>query len=240
MIKIAQLLKSVVYRFYSSAITFFIAFVVTKDTFVSLTIGVIDSLIKIFSYYAFDELWIWLTGLKIAPAVVFLTGFSGAGKTTIAKSVVMHLKKKGFTPVLLDGDEIRDAIKMTGFDEESRKNHNLNVGYMAKILEGQGNIVLVSVIAPYCEVRQQIRGMCKKFIEVHVATELKVCIDRDPKGLYQRALKGEIKHFTGISAPYYPPQNPELVLDTAHMSTDVCAMKIIAHLKKGARTMERN
>jgi len=232
MIKKQQLLKAVLYRIYSSAITFLISYLLTGNVILSLSIGLIDSLVKIFSYYAFDELWDWITGFNIAPAVVFLTGFSGAGKTTIAKEVIAKLRKKGITPVLLDGDEIRDAIKLTGFDEESRKRHNLNVGYMARILESQGNIVLVSLISPYEDIRNQVRAMCHRFIEVHVATDIKVCMERDPKGIYKKAISGEIKDFTGISAPYYPPQNPELVLDTALLSAAACAEKIIDRLKK--------
>jgi adenylylsulfate kinase len=232
MVKKQQLLKSIVYRFYSSAITFLISYVFTGNLVVSLSIGLIDSLAKIFTYYAFDEIWARLTGFKISPAVVFLTGLSGSGKTTIAKTVIEKLKKKGLAPLLLDGDEIRNAIKLTGFDEESRKRHNLNVGYMAKLLEAQGKVVIVSLISPYDDIRNQIRSMCSKFIEVHVATDIKVCMERDPKGMYKKAISGEIKDFTGISAPYYPPQNPELVLDTASMSSEECAAKIINQLKK--------
>ena len=232
MIKKQQLLKAVMYRIYSSAITFLISYILTGNVFISLSIGLIDSLVKIFSYYVFDELWDWITGFKVSPVVVLLTGLSGSGKTTIAKKVIEKLRKKGLAPVLLDGDEIRNAIKLTGFDEESRKRHNLNVGYMAKILESQGKIVIVSLISPYDDIRKQIREMCNKFIEVHVSTDIKVCMERDPKGIYQKAISGEIKDFTGISAPYYPPQNPELLLDTASMSIEACALKIIEQLKK--------
>jgi len=113
-----KLIKAVVYRFYSSIITFLIAFILTKNLVASISIGIIDSLIKIFSYYFFDELWAKLTGFKTNPAVIFLTGLSGSCKTTIAKSLVEKYKKKGVVPVLLDGDEIRKVIHQTGFDEE--------------------------------------------------------------------------------------------------------------------------
>ncbi|MEK7225569.1 MAG: adenylyl-sulfate kinase [Bacteroidota bacterium] len=232
MIKKQQIIKAVVYRVYSSAITFLISYLFTGNLVVSLSIGLIDSLAKIFSYYAFDEIWARVTGFRVSPAVVFLTGLSGSGKTTIARTVIEKLKKKGTAPVLLDGDEIRNAIKLTGFDEESRKKHNLNVGYMAKLLEAQGKIVIVSLISPYDDIRNQIRAMCNKFIEVHVATDIKTCMERDPKGMYKKAISGEIKDFTGISAPYYPPQNPELVLDTAVLSAEECAAKIINKLKR--------
>lgn len=231
MFKKQQLLKAVVYRLYSSLITFLISFLFTSNLLVSFSISLLDSLVKIFSYYAFDEIWARFTGFKAAPAVVFLTGLSGAGKTTIAKAVIEKLKKKGVDTILLDGDDIRNAIHLTGFDEESRKKHNLNVGYMAKLMEAQGKIVIVSLISPYEDIRNQVRAMCGKFIEVHVATDIKVCMERDPKGLYKKAIAGELKEFTGISAPYFPPANPELVLDTALMSAEECAIKIIKQLK---------
>ena len=232
MIKKQQLLKAIFYRIYSSIVTFLISYILTGNFLIAFSIGLIDSLIKIFSYYAFDEVWNWITGFKVPPAVIFLTGLSGSGKTTIAKKVIEKLKKKGLVPVLLDGDEIRSAIKLTGFDEESRKRHNLNVGYMAKILESQGKLVIVSLISPYNDVRKQIREMCNKFVEVYVATDIKVCMERDTQGMYQKAINGEIKDFTGISAPYFPPQNPELVLDTALLSAELCATKIIQAIKE--------
>jgi adenylylsulfate kinase len=227
-----KLIKAVVYRFYSSIITFIIAYLLTKNMLASISIGIIDSLVKIFSYYAFDEIWAKLTGFKTKPAVIFLTGLSGSGKTTIAKALMEKYKKQGVVPVLLDGDEIRKVIHQTGFDEESRKKHNLNVGYMASLLESQGNVVIVSLISPYIDTRNEIRTMCKKFIEVHVCTNVKVCIQRDPKGLYAKAIAGEIKDFTGISAPYHAPEKPEVLLDTEALSVTECTDKIFKAANK--------
>ena len=232
MISKQKIIKSISYRIYSSLITFIISFVLTQNFIVSLSIGVLDSIIKIFSYYFFEVLWTELTGFNARPAVIFLTGLSGSGKTTIARAVMQKLQKKGVTPVMLDGDEIRNVIKQTGFDEQSRKNHNLNVGYMASLLESQGNFVIVSLISPYDDTRNTIRGMCKNFKEVYVSTELKVCMERDTKGLYAKAVAGEIKEFTGISAPYYPPTNPEVIIDTANHSVTESVNKIFKALKK--------
>jgi adenylyl-sulfate kinase len=145
-----------------------------------------------------------------------------------------QLKNKDITPVLLDGDEIRKAIKLTAFDEESGKKHNLRVGYMAALLEAHGNIVIVALISPYHDIRDDIRKMCKKFIEVYVSTDIKVSMQRDTKGLYEKAIKGEIKDFTGISAPYFPPVNPELIVDAAILNVRECADKIFAILKNTA------
>ncbi len=227
-----KLIKAIVYRFYSSVITFIIAYLFTKNLLASISIGIIDSLIKIFSYYAFDEIWAKLTGFTTKPAVIFLTGLSGSGKTTIAKALVEKYKKKGVVPVLLDGDEIRKVIHQTGFDEESRKKHNLNVGYMASLLESQGKVVIVSLISPYKDIRNEIRAMCKKFVEVYVCTDIQVCMERDPKGLYAKAIAGEIKDFTGISAPYYAPENPEVLIDAGVLSVVHCTDKIFKAASK--------
>jgi adenylylsulfate kinase len=217
-----KITKAITYRIYSSIITFIISYILTKNFKISLSLGILDSVIKVFSYYFFDEIWAKITGFKTKPAVIFLTGLSGSGKTTIANALMDSYKKKGLVPVLLDGDEIRKVIHLTGFDEEARKKHNLNVGYMASVLEAQGSVVIVSLISPYSDVRQTIRTMCKKFIEVYVSTDIKVCIERDVKGLYAKAISGEIKDFTGISAPYYAPINAEVNLDTAVLNIKQC------------------
>jgi adenylylsulfate kinase len=232
MFKPQQFFKAIVYRIYSSLITFGISFLFTKNVGVSASIGLLDLAVKVFSYYLFDEIWAALVGIKLNPAVIFLTGLSGSGKTTIANDLVRRLKKKSIVPVLLDGDEIRKAIHLTGFDEESRKKHNLNVGYMACLLERQEKIVIVSLISPYDDIRKEIRNMCKNFIEVYLSTDLDVCIKRDPKGLYKKALAGEIKDFTGISAPYQPPADAELILDTAVLSVEECSSRVLQLVKK--------
>jgi adenylylsulfate kinase len=226
-----QWIKAIVYRVYSTLITVLISWILTGNWWVAFSIGLADTLVKIFSYYAFDEIWARLTGFRVQPAVVFLTGLSGSGKTTIARTLIDHLRRRGQTPVLLDGDEIRQAIKLTGFDEESRKRHNLNVGYMARLLEAQGKVVIVSLISPYADIRKQIRDMCGRFVEVYVCTDISVCMERDVKGLYAKALSGEITEFTGVSAPYEAPARPEISIDTATISPDAAARRILQFLR---------
>ena len=231
MINKQKVIKAVTYRVYSSLITFIISLILTQNFLISISIGVLDSILKIFTYYLFEVLWLKFSGLHAKPAVIFLTGLSGSGKTTIAKALMKKLQQKGIVPVLLDGDEIRNVIKQTGFDEQSRKNHNLNVGYMASLLESQGNFVIVSLISPYEDTRNTIRGMCKNFKEVYVSTNIKICIERDSKGLYAKAINGEIKDFTGISAPYFPPKDPEVNIDTATSTVQEAVEKILKILK---------
>ena len=168
----------------------------------------------------------------VQPCVIFITGFSGSGKTTIANELLQQFKENTVVPVLLDGDQLRKISNLTAFDEESRKKHNLNIGTMASLYEAQGNIVIVALISPYNNIRDKIRTMCNNFVEVYLSTDIKVCIERDTKGLYKKAISGEIKDFTGISAPYYPPANPEVILDTAVLTVQQCTDRIFEVLKK--------
>ena len=193
----------------------------------SIVIGLFILVILLFTYNGFEKLLKKITGRNLKPGVIWLTGLSGSGKTTIAKNLAQHLKKQSRKAVLLDGDEIRHLFNHHEFTEEARKKHNLNVGYISSLLEKQGNIVIVSLISPYAEIRDAVRNICTNFIEVYVATSLEVCIQRDPKGLYKKAMAGEIKDFTGISAPYHPPLNAELIVDASKMSADDCARMIL-------------
>lgn len=226
------ILKAVVYRIYSSVITIIISYLLTRNLATSLGIGLVDSFIKIISYFYFDKVWSYLFAFKPKPSVIWLTGLSGSGKTTIANLLIKKFNEKGMPCVKLDGDEIRHAIKQFGFDEASRKKHNLNVGQIASLLEKQGNMVIVSLISPYEDVRNEVRAMCNNFIEVYVSTDLQTCIKRDVKGLYEKAIKGELKEFTGISAPYYPPKNPEITIDTAQLSIHESVEKIFKFLTR--------
>ena len=230
MIKKSILIKSFFYRLFSTLITFTISFILTRNLVAAISIGLLDTLVKIFSYSYFDIIWNNFTGFNIKPSVIWLTGLSGSGKTTIANHLMKRLKEKSVVPVILDGDEIRHAIKLQGFDEDSRKKHNLNVGYIASLFEKQGNIVIVSLISPYDDTRNEIRKMCSNFIEVYVSTDIEICIKRDPKGLYKKAQSGELKDFTGVSAPYYPPLNPEIILDTDNLNVNESASLIIDFL----------
>ena len=228
----SNLSNRVLIKFYSFSIVFLISIFMAGNLSSAVAICSLVMLIIPFTYYYFNPLLQKRSRNKVKPAVIWLTGLSGSGKTTIANSLADQLRKRSFNPVLLDGDEIRDLFKINGFDEDARKTHNLNIGGISSLLERQGNIVIVSLISPYIEIRDEIRKKCNNFIEVHVATSLDTCIKRDPKGLYKKALLGHIKDFTGISAPYYPPLKPEVTLDTSTMTADDCSKRILTFLKE--------
>ncbi len=151
--------------------------------------------------------------------VVWLTGPSGAGKTTLARALLNKLKEMGFRAEILDGDEIRKRLYPDiGFSKEARELHNRVVIHMAKLLSRNGVVAVVSLISPFRHVRELARKETGRFIEVYLRCSLERRIERDPKGLYARALKGEIKGLTGYDGVYEEPENPELVLDTDRMS----------------------
>ena len=142
---------------------------------------------------------------------VWFTGFSGAGKSTIADALTEKLKSEGYQLEVLDGDEIRENLtKDLGFSKEDRDTNIRRIGFVARLLARNGVIVLVPVISPYRAIREEMRANIDNFVEVFVNAPLSVCEDRDVKGLYKKVRAGEIKQFTGIDDPYEPPTNPEV------------------------------
>jgi adenylylsulfate kinase len=161
------------------------------------------------------------------PGVLWFTGLSGAGKSTIASAVVRELVGCGIATEFLDGDAIR-LLSPTGFTRAERDAHVTRVGYLASRLEHHGVTVVCALISPYSDARQYVRGLCNRFIEIYVATPLAVCERRDVKGLYARARRGEISHFTGVDDPYEPPSDSELVIDTTRVSVDEAVRSVLA------------
>ena len=152
---------------------------------------------------------------------VRLTGLPGSGKTSVARVVAEKLRGKGLKVELLDGDEVRRWLSPeAGFTREDRERHLRRVAYVSKLLARNGVVVLCSFVSPYRSVRKEIREVIEgeniPFLEVYVKCSLEECMRRDPKGLYKKALRGEIKHMTGLDDPYEPPEEPELILDTEH------------------------
>jgi adenylyl-sulfate kinase len=164
--------------------------------------------------------------------VVWLTGLSGAGKSTVAAKLAPALAERGHRVELLDGDEVRTNLcQGLGFTRADRDTNIARIGYVAGKLAKHGVAVLVAAISPYREARDRVRAQVDTFIEVHVAAPVAVCAQRDPKGLYAKALAGELHHFTGVSDPYEPPPAPELVLHTETHSVDDCVHQVLGWLQ---------
>jgi adenylylsulfate kinase len=166
----------------------------------------------------------------INNCVIWLTGLSASGKTTIAEALTDDLKNLGHRVEHLDGDLVRKMFPGTGFTREERDKHIKRVGYLAALLEKHEVCVVASFISPYREARAFVRAQCRHFIEVYVSTPLEECERRDPKGLYKKARKGEISNFTGISDPYEPPENPEIEIDTTGLTVNETVGQILNKL----------
>ena len=164
--------------------------------------------------------------------VIWFTGLSAAGKTTMATSLADKLDILGHKVEHLDGDLVRKMFPGTGFTREERDMHIKRIGYLAAMLEKHDVFVVASFISPYREARTFVRSQCNNFIEVYVSTPLEECERRDPKGLYKKARDGEILNFTGISDPYEPPVNPEIEIDTTGISVEDAVNRILAYLTK--------
>lgn len=161
----------------------------------------------------------------------WLTGLSGAGKSTVATELASALDKLSISCEYLDGDIIRTNLsKGLGFSREDRDTNVLRVGFVCSLLNKHGINAVVAIISPYQEAREKLRFYLPNFIEVYVDTPLEVCIERDPKGLYKKALSNEIPEFTGISSPYEIPENPDLTLRTHEETIEQCVNRVLEYL----------
>lgn len=161
--------------------------------------------------------------------VVWLTGLSASGKSTIAVEAENVLNSMGKVVYRLDGDNIRFGLNSDlGFTEEDRLENIRRISEVCALFQDAGIIVMASFISPLAKLRQMARAKSKgNFIEVYVKADVETCAKRDPKGLYKKALSGEIKNFTGISAPYEEPENPDIILDTQSTTLNECVEQLV-------------
>jgi adenylylsulfate kinase len=167
--------------------------------------------------------------------IVWLTGLSGSGKSTLANEVARRLQRTRVE--VLDGDEIREFVSAgLGFTREDRDTNVHRTAYIARLLAKHGVLVFVAAIAPYAETRAELAKLSAEaghaFLEVYVSAPLQTVAERDVKGLYKKALAGEIEHFTGVSDPYEPPPAPHLEVRTDRESLDVCAQRLVELLER--------
>lgn len=163
---------------------------------------------------------------------MWFTGLSGAGKSTIAERLAPILRERGLKVETLDGDIVRTNLsKGLGFSKEDRDTNILRIGFVAHLLSRNGVAVLSSAISPYRDIRNQVRQQIGDFVEVYVKCPLEELVRRDVKGLYEKALRGEIPNFTGVSDPYEEPFDPEVVVETDRESVEESTTKVLAALE---------
>ncbi len=165
--------------------------------------------------------------------ILWFTGLSGSGKTTISKALEPELKARGCKVEILDGDVVRTNLsKGLGFSKADRDINILRIGFVANLLSRNGVVAITAAISPYQAIRDEVRAQSPNFVEVYVKAPLEVCEARDVKGMYAKARKGEIKGFTGIDDPYEEPLNPEIICYTEQESVQESVTKILGKLEE--------
>jgi adenylylsulfate kinase len=164
---------------------------------------------------------------------LWFTGLPCSGKSTLAEIIAPELKRRGRGVEILDGDVVRTNLtKGLGFSKEDRDENIRRIGFVCGLLSKHGAIAISAAISPYRSVRDEVRSKIENFIEVYVETPLDLCIQRDVKGMYKKALAGEMKNFTGISDPYEPPLHPEILIQTQKESPEESAARILGRLER--------
>jgi adenylyl-sulfate kinase len=174
-----------------------------------------------------------MTGAQTPGFTLWFTGLPCSGKTTIAEVVEKELRDRGLNVESLDGDEVRQHLsKDLGFSKEDRDTHISRMGFIAKLLSRNGVATLGAFVSPYREVREHIRGEIDNFVEVYVKCPVEICIERDVKGMYKKALAGEIQNFTGVSDPYEEPLDPEIIVETDKETLAESVEKVLRKLEE--------
>ncbi|HYP04715.1 MAG TPA: adenylyl-sulfate kinase [Bryobacteraceae bacterium] len=164
---------------------------------------------------------------------LWFTGMSGAGKSTVSERILDRLKNAGAKVELLDGDVVRTHLsKGLGFSKEDRDTNVRRIGFVSQLLSRNGVIALVAAISPYRAVREEVRASIDNFVEVYVHCPIEVLAERDVKGLYKKALAGEIPSFTGVSDPYEPPASPEVTIDSSAEPVEASVEKVWSKLQQ--------
>lgn len=179
--------------------------------------------------------------LKQRGVTLWFTGLSGSGKSTIGTALERELHKQGHTTYVLDGDNIRHGLnKDLGFGPGDRQENIRRIGEVCNLFTDAGIICLAAFVSPYKEDRDNVRALLEKevnqqknFIEIYVQADVSVCEGRDPKGLYKKARAGEINEFTGISAPFEAPENPEVIINSGEKSVEECVAQLMSYLNNG-------
>jgi adenylyl-sulfate kinase len=162
---------------------------------------------------------------------LWFTGLPCSGKSTLSQIVAAELEQRGRGVEVLDGDVVRENLtKGLGFSKEDRDTNIRRIGFVCGLLSKHGAVAISAAISPYRAVRDEVRAKIENFIEVHVDTPLDLCIQRDVKGMYKKALAGQMKHFTGIDDPYEAPLNPEIIIKTANETPEKSAARVLAYL----------
>ena len=226
--------KGISWRVVATTTTIIIVYVFFDRLDLAIAAGMIETVLKVGLYWIHERAWFKVRWgrKKIEPFNLWFTGLPLSGKSTIADKVYIELEKLDIPLERLDSQDIRDLIPGIGFSREDRNLHMHRVGHLIKTLQKNSISTVASFVSPYKESRRAIREMVKNNIVVYVKADVEICKSRDYKGVYEKALRGELKNFSGINDIYEEPQHAEIIVDTNKLSIDESVEVIIKYVKK--------
>ncbi len=229
-----SIVKGISWRVVATATTIIIIYFFFGRLDLAIAAGLIESVLKVGLYWAHERAWFKVQWGKkrIEPFNLWFTGLPLSGKTTIADKVYIELEKLHIPIERLDSKDIRDLIPGIGFSREDRNRHMHRIGYLIQKLQKNSISTVASFVSPYRESRKAIRTMVQNNIVVYVKTDIETCKERDYKGVYAKAIAGELQNFSGINDVYEEPQHAEIIINTDKMSADEATEQIVKYIKK--------
>ena len=229
-----SIVKGISWRIVATTTTIIIVYIFFGRLDLAIAAGILESVAKVGLYWAHERAWFKIKWgrKKVKPFNLWFTGLPLSGKTTIADKVYIELQKLDIPLERLDSKDIRDVVPDIGFTREDRNRHMRRIGHLIKTLQNNSVSTVASFVSPYRESRKAIRDMVQNNIMVYLKTDIETCIERDYKGVYEKALKGDLKNFSGINDVYEEPQHAEIVIDTNNTSVDEAVQEIVKYIKK--------
>jgi adenylylsulfate kinase len=229
-----SIVKGISWRVVATTTTIAIVYFFFDRLDLAIAAGMIETVLKVGLYWVHERAWFKIRWgrKKIEPFNLWFTGLPLSGKTTIANIVYEELKKLDIPLERLDSKDIRTLIPGIGFNREDRNRHMHRIGYLIKTLQNNSISTVASFVSPYKESRKAIREMVKNNIVVYVKADVETCKKRDYKGVYEKALNGELQNFSGVNDVYEEPQHAEIIIDTTTTSADEAAELIVKYIKK--------
>jgi len=229
-----SIVKGISWRIVATTTTIIIVYFFFERLDLAIAAGLIETILKVGLYWAHERAWFRVKWgrKKIEPFNLWFTGLPLSGKTAIANKVYEELQKFDIPLERLDSKDIRDVVPDIGFTRDDRNRHMKRVGHLIKTLQNNSISTVASFVSPYRESRKSIREMVKNNIVVYVKTDIETCKQRDTKGKYEKALRGEYQNFTGVNDVYEEPQHAEIVIDTDNLSIEESTKIIIDYIKK--------
>ena len=229
-----SIVKGISWRIVATSTTIIIVYIFFGRLDLAIAAGMIETVLKVALYWGHERLWFKVRWgkEKIEPFNLWFTGLPLSGKTTIADLVYEKLQTLQIPIERIDSKDIRELIPDVGYSREDRNRHMKRIGHLIRTLQKNSISTVASFVSPYKESRKAIREMVKNNIVVYVKADIETCKKRDYKGVYKKALAGELQNFSGINDVYEPPKHAEIVIDTGQLSAEEAADKIVQYVKR--------